>query len=213
MKIVIFGGTGIVGKAIVNESLRRGHEITLLTRDKRKVGISHPLLHIIEGKVRDQETIRQLLQNQDAVIQSLGIGGKGNGKPTTFVSDTNKIIMDEMEQNNIKRFLAISVIGAGDSWKFLLWAYRQLVLPLFMKWFKVIIDDKNRMENDVKKSKLDWTLVRCTTIKDKPAMGKINATLDGKKLKFSITAADMASFVVTELEQNKYIKHCPTISN
>lgn len=121
--------------------------------------------------------------------------------------------MDEMEQNNIKRFLAISVIGAGDSWKFLPWAYRQFVLPLFMKWFKVIIDDKNRMENDVKKSKLDWTLVRCTTIKDKPAMGKINATLDGKKLNFSIAAPDMASFVITELEQNKYIKHSPTISN
>ena len=33
MKIVIFGATGIVGKAVVNEALSKGYDVSVLTRD------------------------------------------------------------------------------------------------------------------------------------------------------------------------------------
>lgn len=62
-----------------------------------------------------------------------------------------------MEKTCIKRLVVISVIGAGDSRKFLPLIYRNFILPVFTKWFKVIIDDKNRMEESVKKSRLEWT--------------------------------------------------------
>lgn len=213
MKIVVFGATGIVGKAVVNEALKKGHEVTVLTRNARKVTIRHEHLHIVEGNVADKNVVRTVLKDQEAVIQTLGIGGKGDGKPTSIVSEANKIIMTEMEQMNVKRLIAISVIGAGESLTFLPWIYRKLVLPLFMKWFQAIIDDKNRMEPMIKKSGLDWTIVRCTTVKERPATGKVNATLDGKGLKFSISAADMAVFIVNQLTDNSFLKQNPTISN
>ena len=213
MKIVVFGATGIVGKAVVVEALRKGHKVTVLTRDARKVTTRHEHLHIVEGNVSDKSVVRTVLNGQEAVIQTLGIGGKGDGKPTNVVSEANKIIMTEMEQMNIKRLIAISVIGAGNSLTFLPWIYRKLVLPLFMKWFQAIIDDKNRMEPMIKKSGLDWTIVRCTTIKERPATGKINATLDGKGLKFSISAADMAVFIVNQLADSSFLRQAPTISN
>ena len=213
MKIVVFGATGIVGKAVVDEALRKGHEVTVLTRDARKVTTRHEHLHIVEGNVSDKNVVRTVLKGQEAVVQTLGIGGKGDGKPTNVVSEANKIIMTEMEQMNIKRLIAISVIGAGNSLTFLPWIYRKLVLPLFMKWFQAIIDDKNRMEPMIKKSGLDWTIVRCTTIKERPATGKINATLDGKGLKFSISAADMAVFIVNQLTDSSFLRQAPTISN
>ena len=213
MKIVVFGATGIVGKAVVVEALRKGHEVTVLTRDARKVTTRHEHLHIVEGNVSDKNVVRTVLKGQEAVVQTLGIGGKGDGKPTNVVSEANKIIMTEMEQMNIKRLIAISVIGAGNSLTFLPWIYRKLVLPLFMKWFQAIIDDKNRMEPMIKKSGLDWTIVRCTTIKERPATGKINATLDGKGLKFSISAADMAVFIVNQLTDSSFLRQAPTISN
>lgn len=213
MKIVVFGATGIVGKAVVDEALRKGHEVTVLTRDVRKVTTRHEHLHVVEGNVADNNVVSAVLKGQEAVIQTLGIGGKGDGKPTSIVSEANKIIMTEMEQMNIKRLIAISVIGAGNSLTFLPWIYRKLVLPLFMKWFQAIIDDKNRMEPMIKKSGLDWTIVRCTTVKERPATGKVNATLDGKGLKFSISAADMAVFIVNQLTDSSFIKQAPTISN
>lgn len=213
MKIVVFGATGIVGKAVVDEALRKGHEVTVLTRDVRKVTTRHEHLHVVEGNVAGNNVVSAVLKGQEAVIQTLGIGGKGDGKPTSIVSEANKIIMTEMEQMNIKRLIAISVIGAGNSLTFLPWIYRKLVLPLFMKWFQAIIDDKNRMEPMIKKSGLDWTIVRCTTVKERPATGKVNATLDGKGLKFSISAADMAVFIVNQLTDSSFIKQAPTISN
>ena len=213
MKIVVFGATGIVGEAVVNEALKKGYEVTVLTRDAGKVTIRHEHLHVVEGNVADKNIVRTVLKGQEAVIQTLGIGGKGDGKPTTFVSEANKIIMAEMEQMNVKRLVAISVIGAGDSLTFLPWIYRKLVLPLCMKWFQAVIDDKNRMEPMIEKSGLDWTIVRCTTVKERPATGKVNATLDGKGLKFSISAADMAAFMVNQLTDGRFLKQTPTISN
>lgn len=213
MKIVVFGATGIAGRAIVEEALREGHEVRVLTRDTRKVTTRHEHLHVMEGDVMDRNTVRNVLEGREAVIQTLGIGGKGDGKPTTFVSAANNVIMEEMERMNVRRLVAISVIGAGDSLTFLPWIYRKLVLPLFMKWFRAIIDDKNRMELMIRTSGLDWTIVRCTTIKERPATGKVNAILDGKGLKFSISAADMATFMVNQLTDSKFIKQTPTISN
>ena len=213
MKIVVFGATGIVGKAVVNEALKKGHEVTVLTRDARKVTTRHEHLHIVEGNVADKNVVRTVLKGQEAVIQTLGIGGKGDGKPTSIVSEANKIIMTEMEQMNVKRLIAISVIGAGNSLTFLPWIYRKLVLPLFMKWFQAIIDDKNRMEPMIKKSGLDWTIVRCTTVKERPGKGSIRTTLDGKNIKFSITVEDMATFMVKQLTDDRFLKQTPTISN
>lgn len=213
MKIVVFGATGIVGKAVVNEALRKGHEVTILTRDSKKVTTHHPHLQVVEGDVTDRNTLRNLLQGQEAVIQTLGIGGKGDGSPTSVVSNANNIIMQEMQSAGVKRLIAISVIGAGESMYFLPWAYRKIILPLFMKWFKAIIDDKDRMEAMIRNSSLDWTIVRCTTVKDSPASGKVTASLDGKGLKFTIAAPDMAAFMVNQLSDSTFIKQAPTISN
>jgi len=213
MKVAIFGATGIAGKAVVKEALTQGHQVTILTRDRKKVSIKDDKLTIIEGSVMNRQTVSSVLQGQDAVIQTLGIGGKGDGKPTTFVSDANKVIMEEMEKVGVKRLIAISVIGAGNSIAFLPGIFRKFMLPVFMKWFQAVIDDKNRMEPMIMNSQLNWTIVRCTTIKDKPATGKIAASLDGKGLKLAMTAADMATFMVGQLTDTTYLKQAPTISN
>lgn len=212
MKIAIFGATGIVGSAITKEALAQGYEVTVLTRDARKVKDSGGRLTVVEGNVNDRNTVRKVLEGQDAVIQSLGIGGKGTGKPTTFVSEANRLIMDEMERMNIRRLIAISVIGAGDSLYFLPWIYRKM-MAVMMKWFKAIIDDKNRMEPMIERSGLDWTIVRCTTVKNSPVKGHVRASLDGKGLKYSIAAPDMAVFVVDQLASSGYLYKTPVISN
>lgn len=214
MKIAIFGATGIVGRAITKEALERGCEVTVLTRDASHVTEKSPNLHVMVGDVMDAATVLNVVSGQDAVIQTLGIGGKGDGKPTHFVSSAMKIIMAQMKTAGVKRLIAISVIGAGDSWKFLPWIYRVFVLPVFQKWFVPIIADKNRMEKEIEASGLDWTVIRCTTIKDAPATGHVTVTTDnGKGLKFHITAPDMAHFFINQLTSGQYMQKCPTISN
>lgn len=113
---------------------------------------------------------------------------------------------------NVRRLIAISVIGAGDSLYFLPWIYRKL-MPVMMKWFQAIIDDKNRMEPMIEQSELDWTIVRCTTVRESPAKGRLNVSLDGKGISYSITAPDMARFVTAQLTDDRHLSKSPVISN
>lgn len=213
MKVTIFGATGFSGQAILADSIKQGHEVTILVRDASKIPIKHQNLTIVEGNVLNPQTVASVLHHQEAVIQCLGVSGKGDGKPTTFISDATKIIVDEMQKQQIKRLIAMSNVGAGNSIAFQPWFFTKIILPYFMKWLKVIIEDKNRMEPIIMNSNLDWTIVRCPNIVDKPAKGTCNATLDGKGLKLSITLSDLSKFMVDQLKQTVFIKQAPSVSN
>ena len=173
-----------------------------MARNKSKISIKDSHLTVIEGDVTNPTTIDEIATGADAVIQSLGIGGKGDGKPTTFVSETNKLIMAQMKQAGVKRFVVISALGAGNSIAFLPRIFTCFILPRFMKWYKVILDDKNRLEADVINSGLDWVIVRSAGLNEKSAKEAITVTLDGKGIKTTITADDMAHFVVDQLTDN-----------
>ena len=213
MKVTIFGATGFSGQAILADSIKQGHEVTIFVRDASKIPIKHQNLTIVEGNVLNPQTVASVLHHQEAVIQCLGVSGKGDGKPTTFISDATKIIVDEMQNQKIKRLIAMSNVGAGNSIAFQPWFFTKIILPYFMKWLKVIIEDKNRMEPIIMNSNLDWTIVRCPNIVDKPAKGRCNATLDGKGLKLSITLSDLSKFMVDQLKQTVFIKQAPSVSN
>jgi putative NADH-flavin reductase len=213
MKVVLFGATGFSGKAILKEALLQQHQVTVLVRNKSSILVQDKNLNIVEGNVLDKHTVAEVLKNSDAVIQCLGVGGKGNGKLTTFISDATNIIVEEMEKQQIKRLIAMSNVGAGNSISFQPWIFTKIILPYFMKWLKVLIDDKNRMEPLIMNSKLIWTIVRCPNIVDKAAKGTCHPTLDGKGLKLSITLGDVAEFIVQQLTDPSYNKQAPSISN
>ena len=213
MKVVLFGATGFSGKAILKETLSQQHQVTVLVRNKSAIQIQDKNLKIVEGNVLDKYTVAEVLKNSDAVIQCLGVGGKGNGKLTTFISDATKIIVEEMEKQQIKRLIAMSNVGAGNSVSFQPWIFTKIILPYFMKWLKVLIDDKNRMEPIIMNSELDWTIVRCPNIVDKTPKRNVLATLDGKGLKLAVTLGDMAEFIVQQLIDASYFKQAPSISN
>lgn len=213
MKVTIFGATGFSGQAILAEALKQGHEVTILVREASKIPTKHKNLTLVEGNVLVPQNVASVLHHQEAVIQCLGVGGKGDGKTTTFISDATKVIVDEMQKQNIKRLMAMSNVGAGNSIAFQPWFFTKIILPYFMKWLKVIIEDKNRMEPIIMNSKLDWTIVRCPNIVNKPAKGTCKATLDGKGLKLSITLPDLSKFMVDQLTETNFNKQAPCLSN
>ncbi|MBU3699133.1 MAG: NAD-dependent epimerase/dehydratase family protein [Candidatus Kapabacteria bacterium] len=213
MKVAIFGATGFSGRAILSETLSQQHQVVALVRSTSAVTIQSERLTLIEGSVLDSRAVARVVSGCDAVIQCLGVGGKGNSKPTTFLSDATRIIVDEMTSQGIPRLIVMSNVGAGDSAAFQPWVFSRVIMPLFMKWLKVIIDDKNRMEPIVMSSGLDWTLVRCPNIVDKEKTNHINATVDGRGLKLSVTLPDMAAFMVRQLTDSTFSHKAPCISN
>ncbi|MFO0469161.1 MAG: NAD(P)-dependent oxidoreductase [Bacteroidota bacterium] len=213
MKVAVFGATGFSGRAILLEALKQGHDVSILVRDASKIKIKDQKLRIVEGNVMDSQVVASILHHQDAVIQCLGVGGKGDGKPTTFISEANKIIVDEMEKQKVSRLIAMSNVGAGNSLSFQPWLFTNFILPYFMKWLKVIIDDKNRMEPTIMNSELEWTIVRCPNIIDKTPKGNVHPTLEGKGLKLTVTLGDMAEFIIHQLTDSTYLRQAPSVSN
>ena len=132
MKVVIFGATGIAGRAILKEALKQGFNVVALTRDKSKITMRNSHLTVVEGNVIDKKTVGEIVAGADAVIQSHGIGGKGNGKQTTFVSDTNKLIMSQMKLSGVERLIVMSAWGSGNSIAFLPRIFTCFILPRFM---------------------------------------------------------------------------------
>lgn len=213
MNVLLLGATGFSGKEVLDELLSKNHNVTIVTRNKSSVDFRNKNLTVIEGNVLDENLINQAVKNQDAVINCLGIGGKGNAKPNSLVSDATKILVNAMERSNVKRLICMSNVGAGDSMSFQPWIFSKVVLPYFLKWLKVIIEDKNIMEPIIMNSKLDWTILRFPNIANKPPKGKITTSFDGKGLKMSITNKDLAKFMVEQLNENKLVHKAPCVSN
>jgi putative NADH-flavin reductase len=213
MNVLLIGATGFSGKEVLNELLSKKHNVTVITRNKYSIDSQQENLTILEGNVLDENLINEAVQNQNAVINCLGIGGKGNAKPNSLVSDATRILVHSMERSNVKRLICMSNVGAGESINFQPWIFTKVILPYFMKWLKVIIDDKNIMEPIVMNSRLEWTILRFPNITDKTPKGKVTISFDGNDLKMNITNKDLASFMVVQLNNPKLVHKTPCVSN
>jgi putative NADH-flavin reductase len=213
MNILLLGATGFSGYEILKVLLKQNHNVTILVRDKTKLNIESDKLKIIEGNVLNETDLDKALSGQHVVIQALGIGGKGDGKPNSFVSDANRVIIKTKQKLGVQRYISMSNVGAGDSIHSQPWIFTTVILPLFLGWLKVIIDDKNIMEKDIISTDLDWTIVRCPNIISRPNKNDIKKSISGKGLSLSITTADMASFIVEQIGSSEYIKKAVSISN
>ncbi len=66
----------------------------------------------------------------------------------------------------------------------------------------------------VRASDLDWTIVRLTMLNSKPKSGKIRAGYVGTgKVGSVISRADIAGFMLSQIEDEKYVRQAPAISN
>jgi len=85
--ILVIGGTGFVGTAVVRELARRTASadscFTLPTRrrDKAKHLLVLPTARVVDADVHDPSTLARLMVGQDAVISMVGVLKGGEGEP------------------------------------------------------------------------------------------------------------------------------------
>jgi putative NADH-flavin reductase len=201
-KILVLGATGGTGREIVSQARQQGHKVTVLVRRPEH----HPGLprdvRILTGDVTDNtEVLDDVMQGQEAVISALGVGKalKSGG----LIGRSAPLIVRTMERQGIRRLIFMSAYGVRATWKDVPILPR---IPMRL-FFGDLYTDKESGEEAVRRSDLDWTLVYPVTLTNGPRTGRYRV---GERLRLRgfprISRADVAEFILSQLEDRKYLR-------
>jgi putative NADH-flavin reductase len=208
MKILILGATGRTGQQLVLQSLAQNYEVTALARDPSKITINHPILTVIKGNVLDKKLLTQIIEGKDAVVSSLGSGN--SLKSRDLIANAVDLIIPSMLANEVSRLIFLSAFGVGES--FVQANFIQKLI--FRVPLKNIYSDKEKGEREIRKSRLNWTIVYPVVLTNKSLTGtyKVGEKIPMKGLP-KISRADVAEFMIRQLTDDSYIKRSPIIMN
>lgn len=143
MKILVTGGTGVIGEGVIPELIARGHHVRLLSRHAKEDAKQWHSVEPFEGDISDASSLRGAADDCDAVLHVAGIVAE-NPPDVTFESvnvNGTRNILAEAQRANVKRFVYVSSLGADSGTS----DYHQ---------------SKRAAEQLVMKSPLQWTIVR-----------------------------------------------------
>ncbi|OFI46050.1 hypothetical protein BG262_06080 [Floricoccus penangensis] len=110
MKIFITGGTGFLGKYVIERLLKDNHELYVLARKPEKITQQTDNVHVIKGALEDMHTWTDNLKGMDVVIHMAApvvFWGEWKMYEDSIVNASVDLLR-EAEKNNVKRFIYIS---------------------------------------------------------------------------------------------------------
>lgn len=198
MKLLVLGAGGGTGRRLVAQAAAVGHEVTAFGHHagrEARAGV-----RCVSGDVRDQRLVESLVGGQDAVLDALGT--RRPWVRTTLETDAARLVIAAMRRDGVRRLLAVSSIGVGDSIANVNAFYRML-MPLF---FRGVLPDKEGMEAEVRSSGLDWTIVRPAGLTDGPVTGNVQIVApESRRSVRRISRADVAAFMLQQLDDQAYV--------
>jgi putative NADH-flavin reductase len=211
MKLTIFGATGATGKSLTEQALAAGHDVTAVVRDAARLAVpAHPRLRVVTADVMDPASIAPAVEGADAVISAIGPRGTG---PTTVIQDSVRSIIAAMEKTGTRRFVQVSgsvVSDEGES------PYmRYLVKPVARRTFlRHVNADMRGGEEEIRRSGLDWTIVRPPALTDKAATGTYRKAIDRNLPHgFKVSRADLAACMLALLDDPATVHRHVAIAN
>lgn len=206
MKILVVGAAGKTGRAVVEQALAAGHELTAFVHNADGYDVAGG--RVVAGDAADGVAMDAAVQGQDAVLDT--IGGKTPYKNTTLESSAAGAIVAAMRRHGVRRLVVTSMLGAGGSE-----ANAPIALRLLRATFLRGADkDKTAMESAVEASGLDWVILRPAILSDGPATGNVRVfdAETGEKA-HRLTRADLASFMLAQLSTDEHLHQAVAIAN
>jgi putative NADH-flavin reductase len=209
--IIIFGATGNTGRQLVAAALERGMHVTAFVRDPQKLQLSHEHLNIVQGDILDTASLDAALsEGCDAAISALGVFSR---KPSTELSVGTVNIIKALNKYSIKRFVVISSLGVHDSrgqGNFAARIWQRFVIPK-------MLEDKERQEQAIRDSDLDWTVFRPCRLIDEPTSRQDLVEWSGPppsvRVTWRISIASLADRILDTLDDPAYSKQAVNLSD
>lgn len=209
MHLAIFGSTGPTGRALVAQALDCGHDVMAFARDPAAVDATSARLQAVRADVLDEASFDGVLNGVDAVLSA--IGGHGR-QPTTLYSEGAANIRDAMQQAGVRRFVGISALPVTPRTEFGP-AERWIVIPVLSMFFGETYADMTRMEQVLRASDLDFTIMRPPQLTNKRATGKYRTAIDQHLRRArKISRADLATEMLRVIPDEQTIRATVTLA-
>jgi hypothetical protein len=201
MKVAHIGATGKVGGKILEELLRRGHTVTVISRHPEKAA-TRTNITSLRGDVTDPDGLAPLLKGHDAVISS-----------ATFLPGSSSKLVDAIRKSGVRRYIAVGGAGSLEVAPGKLLKDTGKIPPEWMPAINEGTELLNLLRAD---TQLEWTFFSpAALIGPGERTGKFRLGGDqliiGPDGKSSISYDDYAIALVDELETSQHIRKRFTI--
>ena len=210
--VLIIGASRGIGFETVKAAIQAGHSVRALARSARRIPVDHPKLEKMVGDALEVPTMKRALTGVDVVIQSLGIsaGPEIIFKPTQLFSIATRVLVATMEEAQVKRLICVAGFGAGDS--------RGRGGFLYSVAFHLLVgriyDDKDVQERIIRRSKLDWVIVRPVILTNGPKTNAYRASVDPRDWTCGfVSRADVADFLIKQIEDDAFLRKTPVLTS
>ncbi len=221
MKLTIFAATGGIGRQVLEQAVAAGHDVTAVVRNPKKLSAEVRIV-TADLAAADPAALKSAVDRADAVLSGLGPRSESEAG---VASQGTRAIVQAMKATDVRRIVVVSAapIGTvpspgcpkppkhdpGD--RFFM---RNLFSPLIKAAFRKPYADLALMEDILRDSGLDWTVVRPPRLTNKPLTGTYRMAY-GRNLPrgFFISRADVAHLMLRVLEQPETIKQAIGIAN
>ena len=208
MKLGVIGASRGIGRLTVVEALRRGHAVRAVSRSglDGAEGVED-----IRADATDPAALEAALVGLDAVLLTLGIPRRFDAymREVRLFSTVTQALLPAMARQGVRRLLAVTGFGAGDSKQAMSRPERIGHSLLLGRPYA----DKDRQEALIRASDLDWTLVRPVILTYGPASGAYRVLDDPKTWRNGlISRADVAHFLVREAAEDAYVRRAVVLA-
>jgi uncharacterized protein len=216
MKLALFGANGMAGSRIVNEALRRGHELTAIVRDLSRFYIPTTFVgNVVVGNVLDPANVAKLVQGHDAAISTVGPGADEASDPI-LAQDVIKAatsLIEGLTHAGVRRLI---VVGGAGSLK-IANGVRFVDTPDFPEIYRPASLAHCEALEIYKTCDLDWTFISPAALFEPgERTGKYRIESDqllvDEKGESKISAEDYAIALLDEIERPQFIRRRMTVA-
>jgi putative NADH-flavin reductase len=206
VRIVLLGASGRTGTEVVAQALARGDEVVAVARAGSAVP---PGAEVVRAAFDEDGVMDDAVRGADVVVSALGARDRG---PTTVCTDGVTAVVGAMHRTAVRRLVVVSASGLpgeGDDV-----AMRWLIKPVLQRVFRHPYADMTRMEEIVRASGLDWTIVRPPQLTDGPRTDRYRRTLDRHVPRgHRVARADVATELLRAADDRETVGHLVAIAD
>jgi putative NADH-flavin reductase len=207
--LAIFGATGRAGKHLLRQALDRGYNVRVLARDPGKLAAQHERLVVVKGSLKDADCVEEVIAGADVVLSVLG---PTSNEPTFEISQGTADIIKSMKKHGVKRLILSAGAGVGDPGDAPK-LFNKLINVALKATARNVYEDMVKTVDLVRQSGLEWTVVRVPRLTDGPQTGQVRVGMVGKGTGANLTRADMAEFMLKQIDDGQHLRKAPAISN